>query len=128
MQATDELLDFPLHMSEKIKTEGSAIVFRWDMSMGVLSTKNRSTRLIATSDSIVLDGPLGKHYELSVDKIDRIEKGKFHLWFLTGSVFGSISIYHTIDDYPEILMFTGYFKKTQSILTVLKSLGYNVIV
>ena len=114
-------------MPEKIKPEESTIVFKGDMCMGVLSTKNRSTRLKATSDSIVLDGPLGKCYELPVDKIDRIEKGKFHLWFLAGAVFGCIRFYHTIANYPEMLMFTGYFKKSKSILNDLKSLGYNVI-
>ena len=114
-------------MSEESKNNESIKVFKGDMCMGILSTKNRSTRLIASSDSIVLDGPLGKRYDLPATNIQRIEKGKFHIWFLAGALFGCIRIYHTIENYPEMLMFTGYFKKSRLILKTLKSLGYNVI-
>jgi hypothetical protein len=114
-------------MSDQIEVSETAKIFKGDMCMGTLSTTNRSTRLIATSGSIILDGPLGKRYDLPADKIERIEKGKFHIWFLAGGLFGCVRIYHTIEDYPEMLMFTGYFKKNDLLMRELKSLGYNVL-
>ena len=114
-------------MSGQIESSETTKIFKGDMCMGILSTKNRSTRLIVTPESIVLDGPLGKRYDLPADKIERIEKGKFHIWFLAGALFGCIQIYHTIENYPEMLMFTGYFKKTGLLMRELRSLGYNVL-
>jgi len=101
--------------------------FKGDMCMGILSTTRRSTELIATPDRLILKGPLMRTYELPAESIERIEKAGLYIWFLTGMFFGSIRIYHTIEGYPERLMFTAWRVKADKLLEELRVLGYNVI-
>ena len=100
--------------------------FKGDMCMEILSTKHRSTELIATADRLILKGPLRRTYELPVESIERIEKAGLYIWFLTGLIFGSIRIYHTIEGYPERLMFTAWRVKADKLLEELKALGYKI--
>ncbi|TKJ33305.1 MAG: hypothetical protein CEE38_20875 [Planctomycetes bacterium B3_Pla] len=100
--------------------------FKGDMCMGILSTKHRSTELIATPDRLILKGPLRRMYELEAENVERIEKAGVYIWFLTGLIFGSIRIYHTIEGYPKRLMFTAWRVKADKLLEELKGLGYKI--
>ncbi|MHC4170869.1 MAG: hypothetical protein ACYSWQ_28360, partial [Planctomycetota bacterium] len=84
-----------------------------------------STELIATPDRLILISPL-KLYELPAENVERIEKAGLHIWFLIGLIFGSIRIYHTIEGYPELLMFTAWRVKADKLLEELKDLGYKI--
>ena len=99
--------------------------FRGEMCMGILSTLHWSTELIATPDRLILKGPL-KLYELPAENVERIEKAGLYVWFLIGLIFGSIRIYHTIEGYPELLMFTAWRVKADKLLEELKGLGYKI--
>ncbi len=100
--------------------------FRGEMCMGILSTKHWSTKLIATPDRLILKGPLKHTYELPAENVERIEKAGLYIWFLIGLIFGSIRIYHTIEGYPELLMFTAWRVKADKLLEELKDLGYMI--
>jgi len=100
--------------------------FRGDMCMGIFSTTRRSTELIATPERLVLKGPLRRKYELPAENVERIEKAGLYIWFLEGLFFGSIRIYHNIEDYPERLMFTAWGLKADKLLEELKGLGYKI--
>ena len=101
--------------------------FRGEMCMGILSTKYWSTELIATPERLILKGPRKYTYELPVEKIERIEKAELHIWFLIGLLFGSIRIYHTVEGYPERLMFTAWRVKADKLLEELRGMGYKII-
>ena len=64
----------------------------------------------------------GDMYELEAENVERIEKAGVYIWFLTGLIFGSIRIYHTIEGYPKRLMFTAWRVKAEE----LKCLGYKI--
>ena len=98
--------------------------FTGEMCMGILSTKYWSAKLIATPDRLILIGPRKYTYELPAENVERIEKAGLHIWFLIGLIFGSIRIYHTIEGYPERLMFTAWRVKADKLLEELKDLGY----
>jgi hypothetical protein len=100
--------------------------FRGDMCMGIFSTRRRSAELIATPERLILKGPLRGMYELLAGNVKRIEKAGLYIWFLIGLIFGSIRIYHTIEGYPERLMFTAWGVKADKLLEELKGLGYKI--
>ena len=100
--------------------------FRGEMCMGILSTKYWSTELIATPDRLILKGPRRRMYELPAENVERIEKAGLYIWFLIGLIFGSIRIYHTIEGYPECLMFTAWRVKSDKLLEELQGLGYKI--
>ncbi|MHC4569817.1 MAG: hypothetical protein ACYTE3_29170, partial [Planctomycetota bacterium] len=81
--------------------------------------------LIATPDRLILISPL-KLYELPAENVERIEKAGLYIYFLIGLIFGSIRIYHTIEGYPELLMFTAWRVKADKLLEELKDLGYKI--
>ena len=68
----------------------------------------------------------GDMYELEAANVERIEKAGVYIWFLTGLIFGSIRIYHTIEGYPKRLMFTAWRVKADKLLEELKGLGYKI--
>ncbi|MHC4704241.1 MAG: hypothetical protein ACYTFQ_27090, partial [Planctomycetota bacterium] len=81
--------------------------------------------LIATPDRLILISPL-KLYELPAENVERIEKAGLYIYFLIGLIFGSIRIHHTIEGYPELLMFTAWRVKADKLLEELKDLGYKI--
>ena len=99
--------------------------FTGGMCAGILSTRFWSTELVATPDRLILMGPL-KVYELPAENVERIEKAGLYIYFLIGLIFGSIRIYHTIEGYPELLMFTAWRVRADKLLEELKDLGYKI--
>ncbi|MBN1436110.1 MAG: hypothetical protein JW936_03465 [Sedimentisphaerales bacterium] len=97
-----------------------------DMLFGILSTKHNSTRFTASADSLILEGPLGKKFELPAQHVKMIEPGKWSIWFLSGLIHGCIKIHHDITGIPTHLLSSTRTASCHEVTYKLKELGYNV--
>ena len=113
-------------MSDQIEDTNQERKWRGDMCANGLSTKHYSTELRATPTRLVLKGPLGQYFELSVEQVDHIDLCKFNLGFMSGLLTGIIQIHHTIAQIPEELLFSAGGVHANELLKELKELGYNV--
>jgi len=103
-----------------------SITWQGDMCFGILSTQSNSTRLTASPIHLVLDGPLGKRFELPSTQVEKIETGKWSWWFLKGLKSGCIQIQHHVDGVPKKLLFSARKTPSKEVAEELKKLGYNV--
>jgi len=103
-----------------------SIEWQGDMCFGILSTQSNSTRLTASPIHLVLDGPLGKRFELPSTQVEKIETGKWSWWFLKGLISGCIQIQHNVDGVPKKLLFSARKTSSKEVAEELKKLGYKV--
>jgi hypothetical protein len=103
-----------------------SITWQGDMCFGILSTQGNSTRLTASPIHLVLDGSLGKRFELHSTQVEKIETGKWSWWFLKGLKSGCIQIQHNVDGVPEKLLFSARKTHSKEVAEELKKLGYKV--
>lgn len=96
------------------------------MCFGIISSKAHSTTLSASSDGLILEGPLGTTFRLSSSKVRLIETGKSSAWFLTGQRTGCIQIHHEVEGVPQELLFSARDISASDVAQELKKLGYEV--
>ena len=96
------------------------------MCFGILSTKYCSTQLAASTDRLILTGPLGKRFELPFARVRTIETGKWSIWFLPGLKSGGIQIHHDLDGIPAKLLFSAKGTPANEVAQELIPLGYQV--
>ena len=112
-------------MNDRSESEQS-ITWQGDMCFGILSTQDNSTRLTASPNHLVLDGPLGKMFKLRSTQVEKIETGKWSWWFLKGLKSGCIQIQHNVDGVPKKLLFSARKTPSKEVAEELKKLGYKV--
>ncbi|MGZ5567398.1 MAG: hypothetical protein ACXWKG_10315 [Limisphaerales bacterium] len=108
-----------IHSSGPTKWQG-------DMCFGILSTKSHSTTLTASSDGLILAGPLGKTFKLPHSKVRLVETGKTSIWFLSGRRTGCIQFHHDVEGVPKFLLFSAKGISALEVAQQLKELGYEV--
>jgi hypothetical protein len=108
------------------KPNNAAISWDGDMCFGIISSKCHSTTMTASAEELILAGPLGKTFHLPAPRVTLVETGKSSVWFLEGLRTGCIQIRHTVEDIPELLLFSAKNVSAPEVGQELKRLGYNV--
>ena len=107
-----------------IQPNRAPITWPGDMCFGIISSKCQSTTLTASSDGLILEGPLGKTFRLPFSKVRLVETGKSSVWFLEGQRTGCIQIHHDVEGVPELLLFSARGIPAAEVAQELKKLGY----
>ncbi len=107
-----------------IQQNRRAITWPGDMCFGIISSKCQSTTLTASSEGLILEGPLGISFRLPSSKVRLVETGKSSVWFVEGQRTGCIQIHHDLDGIPELLLFSAKGIPAEEVAQELRKLGY----
>ena len=95
--------------------------------MGRLVTRNNTARFRAEENSLVLDGPMGYYFVVPKEGISEIRQATGRLWKWSWPLKNGISIYHSVSDVPQKLVFRSCDVSAEHMLNKLKILKYNVL-
>ena len=104
----------------------SSISWDGEIFAGIVRTRNWSAHLLATSEELVLTGPMSLRYALPLDEIEEIRCARGKLWVWSWQLANTVSIVHRADSVPARLAFRTRNVPGTTMVERLATLGYPV--